>query len=314
MRFFGRFFWIMSLCLMVFVPAVSAQEVAPPSAEEAGTSVEGSQLASGLGDSRFSPWNASSVMSYPWSYATADVIDYTSDGTDPGACSPYKNSVWFTFTAPYTGKLGISTYWSHYDTVLGVYRTSPTNANLIACSDNYNSTPQSQATISVRSGTTYYVVVGAYTGATITTDTDYLELSFVMNDYYRNGYVIPANSSSYVKVQTGTQFSTNGTDWTLPCLADPYNFNHGVWHAFKPATSAYYTFTTAGSNYNTVLGVYQNGSPLTLVGCNDNSGGTVKSRVRVFLTAGRQYFIQVGRYGSTATGTSLSTRLAMTRG
>jgi hypothetical protein len=307
MRFLGRLFLLTMLCFVLFVPMVSAQE-------GRFTLTSDSQLASGVGDSRFSPYNNSSSLAYPNTYIYVDVVDYTADVTDPSACTSYKNSLWITFTSPYTGKVMIDTYYSQFDTVVAAFRTAPTSANMVACNNDAPGRTTSVASFAVRAGETYYVMAGAASGAAITADNDYLDVSFITNDYYKNGYVIPPGSSSYVRVQNDTQYSGVGADWTFPCLAVPTGFNHAVWHKFTPATTAYYTFTTNGSNYDTVLGVYRNGSSLTSVGCNNNYGTGRTSRVRVRLTAGTIYYIQVGRFGAASTTSSLSTRLAMTRG
>jgi hypothetical protein len=297
-----RFFLLMFVCLMVFVPAVGAQGVI--SRDD-----QGSSLAS---DSRLSPWNISSIMGYPHGRALDSVYFYTSDPTDPTLCSPYKNSSWLSFVSPYTGKMTVDTSDSEFDTVLAAFQQSPILGNLLACNDDYVGT-RSQITFNVMTGYTYYIMAGAWSGASISTLNDGLIVDFLMNDYYKNGYVIPGSSTNYVRVQVGTRWADTVGDLPFNCLAAPYNFNHGVWHKFKPTSSGYYTFTTNGSNYDTVLGVYRSATPPTPVGCDDDGGAGSASRVRVYLTANRVYYIQIARYGTVASTTDMTTRLTMRR-
>ncbi|MEO8609123.1 MAG: hypothetical protein ABI690_14635 [Chloroflexota bacterium] len=84
--------------------------------------------------------------------------------------------------------------------------------------------------------------------------------------------------------------------------------NKTVWFTFttpaSPATASY-TFSTAGSSFDTILGVYTGGSigSLSPVGCNDDaSASLITSQLTLTLTASTTYQIQVGgfkgRYGA----------------
>ena len=79
---------------------------------------------------------------------------------------------------------------------------------------------------------------------------------------------------------------------------------HSVWYRWTPAKAAYVTIDTAGSAFDTTLGVYKGSSvsALTKVTANDNASSSLRtSRVRYLTTAGRTYWIAVdGR--SSATG------------
>ena len=79
--------------------------------------------------------------------------------------------------------------------------------------------------------------------------------------------------------------------------SDPwcYGNNQSVWFTYTPTVNERLEANTFGSNYDTTLSVYT-GSPgnLTQMGCNDDAGGTVQSRVRFDATAGTQYYFMVG--------------------
>jgi hypothetical protein len=73
--------------------------------------------------------------------------------------------------------------------------------------------------------------------------------------------------------------------------------NQTVWFAFTPAQNMRIEANTFGSNYDTTLSVYTGtrGS-LTQIGCNDDSNGTLQSRVRFDAVAGTTYFFMVSSF------------------
>ena len=75
---------------------------------------------------------------------------------------------------------------------------------------------------------------------------------------------------------------------------------HSVWFAYTPPVAITITADTFGSNYDTVLAVYQDswGDPVV---CNDDSGGN-QSRVQFAVDAGSTWYFQVSSYHATAGG------------
>jgi thermitase len=73
-----------------------------------------------------------------------------------------------------------------------------------------------------------------------------------------------------------------------------------LWYEFKPPKSTYYQFSTLGSSYDTVLGVFQGqeGS-LTQLGCSDDTFSSTQASVAVGLDARQIYYIAVGSYSGT---------------
>ena len=69
-----------------------------------------------------------------------------------------------------------------------------------------------------------------------------------------------------------------------------------VWYTFTPTTDGAYAFTTIGSDYDTMLALFE-GSPgnLTLLACNDDAVG-LQSAIKRDLTAGTTYYIAAGTY------------------
>ena len=67
-----------------------------------------------------------------------------------------------------------------------------------------------------------------------------------------------------------------------------------LWYSYRPTINGYYQFSTLGSSYNTVLGVFRGGEGvLTSVGCT-----TTNKQVALPLDAAQTYFIAVGTNGA----------------
>ena len=103
-------------------------------------------------------------------------------------------------------------------------------------------------------------------------------------------------------VALGTPVATNHTggltnDYTPTCVGGSAPDASYTWTA--PSTGSY-TFSTAGSSFDTVLEIRRINTLVSL-GCNDDSGGTLQSTVSVSLLAGDTVVIVVDGFG-TATG------------
>lgn len=83
-------------------------------------------------------------------------------------------------------------------------------------------------------------------------------------------------------------------DYTPTCASSSATDTAFYWTA--PASGTY-TFTTAGSSYDTVLHVY-NGVGGSLLACNDDANGTLQSSVSLNLTSGQGLTIVVDGYSS----------------
>ena len=81
-----------------------------------------------------------------------------------GLCMVSPN-IWYCYTAPCTGDVIVSLAGSSYDTMLAVYKGCecfPTQADFIACNDDFNGTYQSQVTFAAIAGEEYLIEVGGY--------------------------------------------------------------------------------------------------------------------------------------------------------
>ena len=100
---------------------------------------------------------------------TSDNRSATSEASEPNpAGTSGGKSVWWTWTAPSTGRVTISTASSSFDTTLGVYAgTSVTSLRLVAENDDENyaaDTLTSKVTFNAVAGTKYQIQVDGYSG------------------------------------------------------------------------------------------------------------------------------------------------------
>ncbi len=73
-----------------------------------------------------------------------------------------------------------------------------------------------------------------------------------------------------------------------------YGANQTAWFAYTPTTNIHLEANTFGSNYDTTLSVYTGArGALTQIACNDDSNGTVQSRIRFDAIAGTTYYFMV---------------------
>lgn len=111
-------------------------------------------------------------------------------------------------------------------------------------------------------------------------------------------------------------FASSGTLWTpasqttggaTPQANEQFSCGMGsatVWYRWTPFTSNTYRFSTAGSDYDTVMAVYDSGTlGAAALACNDDADGALQSRLDLVLNAGVTYWVQVGPYVSAAAGT-----------
>lgn len=130
--------------------------------------------------------------SFPIARTGDSNVDATEEVDEPLYFPPYDDdatmraTVWYRWDADVTGPIAVSLEGSDYDTVVMIYTgTALTDLVVIAADDDGAPTPPaSLATFSATSGTTYWIQVGGYTGATgsIAIGIDYFEPAFGPDD------------------------------------------------------------------------------------------------------------------------------------
>src|SRR5205814_1659866 len=105
-------------------------------------------------------------------------------------------------------------------------------------------------------------------------------------------------------VQGPTVFCVRGDNLGASLeLGEPNNGNthnsRSVWASWVAPATGIVTISTAGSGFDTLLGVYQgqNLSTLTLVENDDNTAGYHNSSVTFNAIAGAEYVISIGGFG-----------------
>jgi hypothetical protein len=113
------------------------------------------------------------------------------------------------------------------------------------------------------------------------------------NDNFAAGTAVGALPANFTASTTSATLETGE-----PAPGCGSGFGKSVWYVFTPAATTQVTVSTAGSNFDTILGVWTGGSlgGLTAVTCNDDFTGTT-SQVSFSATAGTTYRIQVGGFG-----------------
>ena len=111
-----------------------------------------------------------------WRFPLADGVPFTMSTTNatstgdpaPGCAALFGKGVWFTYTAPASGDVIVSTCGSSFDTVLTVYTGYCGGLTAVACDDdNGPACPGLQASVrfSANAGVTYHLLAGGYNSA-----------------------------------------------------------------------------------------------------------------------------------------------------
>lgn len=202
-------------------------------------------------------------------------------------------SVWYKWTAQEDGQETFNIAASDFDAVLAVY-TGDDVAQLDEVDSSGYGT-ESSVTFSTYAGTTYYIAVDGYDGATG---------AFTLN-YQPYVQPPPPANDNFADAQTvsgfdGTEYANN--EFATAEEGEPNHAGTGggvsIWYRFTPTTSGGIQFDTLGTppGVDTKLAVYTGASvdQLTEVASNnDAGGGTFNSRVIFEAQAGTTYYIAV---------------------
>jgi hypothetical protein len=218
---------------------------------------------------------------------TRDVLQATVAPDDPWCLQNSNNTVWYRYTPAADVTVAADTAGSDYDTRLCVYYGSRGALNEVASNDD-TGTLFAALAVNLQAGTTYWFMV-----ATNQPGASNLHLTLQQAD------PLPTVANDEFDAATpidGTPFSDTLDASTATAAADDptdcYGSHGSVWYAFTPSVSGTATISTAGSDYDTALGVYT-GSRGTLaqVACNNDSDPTLTSQVSFQAVAGQTYYL-----------------------
>lgn len=220
-----------------------------------------------------------------------------------------RRSVWFTWQAPVSGKVTITTDGSSFDTLLAVYIGSSLTAlaPVAANDDNPAGGTTSFLAFNAAAGATYQIAIDGYNGAN-----GLLTLALGLEP----NSLEPANNSFQAAIQLlGTSATTTGASQSATKEGGEPNHagNSGgssVWWFWTAPSSGVTTITTAGSSFDTLLAVYTGTaiSALTSIASNDDSASGGSTSQLIFnAVSGTTYRIAVdgyrGFFGGVASGT-----------
>lgn len=197
------------------------------------------------------------------------------------------NSVWFRWTAPYSGSVVMTTEGSTLDTVLEAYRgTNLASLVSVRGNDDDGSKQTSRITFNAVSNMTYHIAVAGYTNSQGGVA---LNINPGANDLFAD--FLPLTGSS------GTIAGRNST--ARRETGEPgyrgVNGTNSVWFCGQVPLSGLLRFDTEGSNFDTLLAVYT-GSRITnlvLVASDNDSGTNKTSRLYFQAEAGTNYWVAV---------------------
>ena len=222
-------------------------------------------------------------------------ITATSSGDPVPSCAPLGKGVWYAYTPATNGTLVVDTFGTGFDTVLAIYTGSCGALVQVGCDDDSGGSLSSRITLNVTGGTTYSILAGGYSSATgsLPLHLNFTPVGGLPNDTCGTAVVISGNA--YTNIQSTTSATSTG-DPVPTCVS---SFGKGVWYVFTPSGTGTLIVDTIGSGFDTGLGIYTGScGVLAQVGCDDDGGGGLTSKITLTASNGVSYFILAGGYGA----------------
>lgn len=199
----------------------------------------------------------------------------TSDRYTPSCAIGSAQDAVYQWTAPFTDYFTFDSAGSSFDTVVAVY-SGDCPGSEIACSNDFNATPQGRAVASVQQGQPYLVVLSGNSGENGSGSLSIAEVT------------CPAATLS---AATGTYTTVGGSqNHAPPCYNTSITDQPEKAFRFTAPSAGLYRFAATSVAFAPVLSLYD--GPVcggTLLGCNYNVGseGAYPAEVTRYLTAGQ---------------------------
>jgi hypothetical protein len=220
---------------------------------------------------------------------------------EPGSNGTH-HSVWYRWTAPFSGPVTMDTCSSSFDTVLAVYTGFAVNGlTQVASDDDACTSPNangSQVTFNAVAGTTYRVALRGFAGN---------EGTFTLN------LKMPPQNDNFANAQTfsGGNATVNGTtlaatreagepDHSTDTDGASWLGDHSVWYRWTAPFTGPVEMNTCTTNIDSILAVYTGSNLGTLSRVVDNNNACPSgwgSKVTFNATNGTNYRIAVGDAG-----------------
>jgi hypothetical protein len=279
---------------------LSGEEATPAEGEDA----KAAPAAAALTAAAIAPTNDAFVSAQPISglpgTASGSNLGATREAGEPfHAYNLGGASVWYKWQAPSTGTVDFTTSGSSFDTTLAVYRGTSVGAlSEVASNDETSETVStSRVTFDAVAGTVYYVAVDGYNDGT-TTAQGSVSLNWSLTPRPANDNFAAAQLLAAATTGSATGTNRGATiEW-----GEPYHAGNdggkSVWFKWQAPSTGNIEFSTAGSDFDTLLGVYRGTAvnALTGVAANDEedfNGAVHTGRVVFSAVAGTVYYIAV---------------------
>ena len=216
-------------------------------------------------------------------------VDEPNHGGEAGG-----KSVWWSWTAPVSSQVTITTEGSNYDTLLGVYTgDSLSSLTLVAGNDDVvlGVIRTSIVTFAASAGVEYQIAIDGWRDFEGFASEGLISLVVeapAFNDDFADRILLSTGDFDLSAQNVGASRETDEPQ---------HAFNEGgasVWWSWSPAESGSVAVTTRGSSFDTLLAVYTGSSlnALTVVAQNDDEDELARtSRVTFEAQAGTQYHI-----------------------
>ncbi len=235
-------------------------------------------------------------------FATTDIKASCDNGAND---SP---DVWYSWTPSCSGNAIIDTVGSAFDTILSVHSSCPSgvlggifSTHTITCNDDASGFGHdSLVTLDYVAGTTYLIRVGGYNGAKGDFNLRINQWQSPSNDSCSSPITVTSgNAYTFSNCKATTDSGVVGT-----CMAHGVN---DVWYRFTPSVTGVLNIDTCGSNFDTILALYNTGTcptqanGATQVACNDDIGaghpcGHLTSAISTTILGGFPYLIRIAGY------------------
>jgi Ca2+-binding RTX toxin-like protein len=209
---------------------------------------------------------AAEVITGATGTATGSNLDATKEAGEPDhAGNSGGHSIWYSWTAAEDGNLAITTSGSTFDTLLAVYTGGAVNSlTLVAANDDDGSgfTTSSTVSFAVSNGVTYMVAVDGFAGKV-----GFLRLRWhpaPANDNFADREALPSTSIGS---------ATGDVQGATTEVGEPSGLGAGtIWYSWTAPADGTYKFDTVGSNFDSVLAIYEGSDLSTLdrIGINDD--------------------------------------------
>ncbi len=240
------------------------------------------------------PWNdQQQAFAYVTSnqfHVTVDTTEATLDPGEPRACGGHiGNTVWYSFTPLEYGSVVLNTFGSSFDTVMGVYigYDYEIDFQYVTCNDDAPGSAQSRLEFAMIPNKVYQFQLGGADGASGILEFDFAFTPAPANDLPENAERIPALPFGITANNFGATHRLEDRTCGSPRAT--------LWYRYKPSVGGTIVADTFGSDVDTTLAVYVEGtSDFPTAICNDDWLQDKQSRVAFEAAARTTYLFQVG--------------------